>query len=84
MIERSDISEDAKIRLVLLYTLRYERMQNNSIKTLVDLLDRAGISEKKSAVWLHWQHYFSFSHTRKSFIVDPCYPDVCRLSAATR
>ncbi|KAJ8660388.1 hypothetical protein O0I10_003845 [Lichtheimia ornata] len=50
MIERSDISEDAKIRLVLLYTLRYERMQNNSIKTLVDLLDRAGISEKKSAL----------------------------------
>ncbi|KAI7886716.1 Sec1-like protein [Lichtheimia hyalospora FSU 10163] len=50
MIERSDIAEDAKIRLVLLYTLRYERMQNNSIKTLVDLLDRAGISEKKSAL----------------------------------
>ncbi|CDS02676.1 hypothetical protein LRAMOSA00081 [Lichtheimia ramosa] len=50
MIERSNISEDAKIRLVLLYTLRYERMQNNNIKSLVDLLDRAGVSERKSAL----------------------------------
>ncbi|KAI9315908.1 Sec1-like protein [Dichotomocladium elegans] len=46
----SDISEDAKVRLVLLYALRYERMQNNGIKTLVDLLDQAGVSERKSSL----------------------------------
>lgn len=50
MIENPQISEDAKVRLVLLYALRYERMPNNAIKSLISLLDRVGVPEKKSAV----------------------------------
>lgn len=83
MIERSDISEDAKIRLVLLYTLRYERMQNNNIKSLVDLLDRAGVSERKSAVCLTTLVFILFL-IHMSCIVDSCYSDVCWLSTTTR
>lgn len=50
MIEDHAISDPSKIRLVLLYALRYERMPNNAIKSLVDLLDSVGVSEKYSAV----------------------------------
>lgn len=50
MIEDHTISDPSKIRLVLLYALRYERMPNNAIKSLVDLLDNVGVSEKYSAV----------------------------------
>lgn len=50
LIENPQIDEDSKVRLVLLYALRYERMANNAIKSLIDLLDRVGISEKKSAL----------------------------------
>ncbi|KAI8335084.1 Sec1-like protein [Chlamydoabsidia padenii] len=50
MIEDHGISDTAKIRLVLLYALRYERMPNNSIKSLVDLLDNVGVSEKYSSL----------------------------------
>lgn len=54
LIESPHISEDAKVRLVLLYALRYERLANNSVKSLIDLLDRVGISERKSAVSELW------------------------------
>lgn len=50
MLESDHISEDAKVRLVMLYALRYERMPNNGVRSLIDLLDRVGVSEKKSAV----------------------------------
>ncbi|KAJ3300080.1 vacuolar protein sorting-associated protein 45 [Borealophlyctis nickersoniae] len=50
MIERTDITADAKIRLVLLYALRYEKSQTNLTQQLVDLLARNGVSEKKVAL----------------------------------
>ncbi|KAI8369636.1 Sec1-like protein [Radiomyces spectabilis] len=50
LIENEQISDDAKVRLVLLYALRYEKAPNNSIKSLVDLLDQVGVSEQKSAL----------------------------------
>ncbi|KAF7722168.1 vacuolar protein sorting-associated protein 45 [Apophysomyces ossiformis] len=50
LIENPNIPEDSKVRLVLLYALRYERMPNNAIKSLIDLLDHAGVSEQKSAL----------------------------------
>ena len=50
MLEDHNISEDAKVRLVLLYALRYERTPNNAIKSLIDMLDHVGVSEQKSAV----------------------------------
>jgi vacuolar protein sorting-associated protein 45 len=52
LIASDNVTEDAKIVLVLLYALRYEKAPNNSIKSLVDLLDRHGVSEHKSSVSL--------------------------------
>lgn len=49
-MENQNIPNEAKIRVILLYVLRYERMQNNAIKSLVDLMDSVGISEKYSTV----------------------------------
>ncbi|KAJ3296611.1 vacuolar protein sorting-associated protein 45 [Borealophlyctis nickersoniae] len=51
MIERTDITADARIRLVLFYALRYEKSQTNVTQQLVDLLARNGVSEKKVAFW---------------------------------
>ncbi|KAI8328164.1 Sec1-like protein [Choanephora cucurbitarum] len=50
LIASPDIDQEAKIRLVLLYALRYERLANNSIKSLISLLDQHGVSERKSAL----------------------------------
>jgi vacuolar protein sorting-associated protein 45 len=50
LVESPHIDEDAKMRLVLLYALRYERMANNAVKSLIDLLDRVGVSERKSSL----------------------------------
>jgi len=50
LIASDNVTEDAKIVLVLLYALRYEKAPNNSIKSLVDLLDRHGVSEHKSSL----------------------------------
>ncbi|KAI7857934.1 Sec1-like protein [Circinella umbellata] len=50
MLEDHNISDDAKVRLVLLYALRYERTPNNAIKSLLNMLDHVGVSEKKSSL----------------------------------
>jgi hypothetical protein len=53
LIADDNVTEEAKVVLVLLYALRYEKAPNNSIKTLVDLLDRYGVSEHASSVRTH-------------------------------
>ncbi|KAI9283615.1 Sec1-like protein [Umbelopsis sp. AD052] len=50
LIADDNVTEEAKVVLVLLYALRYEKAPNNSIKTLVDLLDRYGVSEHASSL----------------------------------
>lgn len=50
LIERANVSDDAKIRLVLLYALRYEKSPSNATAQLVELMNRNGVSEKKVAV----------------------------------
>ncbi|KAI8886728.1 Sec1-like protein [Backusella circina FSU 941] len=50
LIQTPQITEEAKIRLVLLYALRYERMSSNAIKTLIESLDNVGVSERKSSL----------------------------------
>jgi hypothetical protein len=47
LIASPKISGDSKIRLVLLYSLRYEKSPNNAITSLIDLLHRNGVSEHK-------------------------------------
>jgi hypothetical protein len=43
-------SQDAKLRVVLLYALRYEKTPNNSSATFMHLLQGAGLSESRSAL----------------------------------
>ncbi|ORX43460.1 Sec1-like protein [Hesseltinella vesiculosa] len=50
MIDDNNISDLAKIRLVLLYALHYERSPNNAIKSLVEQLDAVGVNEKYSSL----------------------------------
>ncbi|CAG8663819.1 393_t:CDS:10, partial [Acaulospora morrowiae] len=47
IIASSNVSDDSKIRLVLLYSLRYEKSPNNSITSLIDELHRHGVSIHK-------------------------------------
>ncbi|CAM0134859.1 unnamed protein product [Umbelopsis sp. WA50703] len=50
LVGSENVTEDAKIVLVLLYALRYEKAPNNAIKSLIDQLDRYGVSEYKSSL----------------------------------
>ncbi|KAF9972091.1 vacuolar protein sorting-associated protein 45 [Actinomortierella ambigua] len=45
LINNPKINNASKIRLVLLYALRYERLQGNALASLIDLLYRNGLSE---------------------------------------
>ncbi|KAJ1569096.1 vacuolar protein sorting-associated protein 45 [Cladochytrium tenue] len=47
LIAESKISDEEKVRLVTLYALRYEKSSANQTVVLVDLLRKAGVSEKK-------------------------------------
>ncbi|KAJ3031578.1 vacuolar protein sorting-associated protein 45 [Rhizophlyctis rosea] len=50
LIERPNVPDDVKVRLVLLYALRYEKSQSNATAQLVELLARSKVSEKKTSV----------------------------------
>ncbi|KAI9088196.1 Sec1-like protein [Phlyctochytrium arcticum] len=50
IIERTDVTEDAKVRLVLLYALRYEKSPNNASAQLAEMLARSGVGERKVAL----------------------------------
>ncbi|KAJ3412362.1 vacuolar protein sorting-associated protein 45 [Chytridiales sp. JEL 0842] len=47
VIGASNIPEDMKIRLVILYALRYEKTSSNQTNMLLDLLKKIGVSDKK-------------------------------------
>ncbi|CAG8561550.1 7645_t:CDS:10 [Diversispora eburnea] len=47
LIASSKVSDNSKIRLVLLYSLRYEKSPSNSITSLIDELHRHGVSQQK-------------------------------------
>ncbi|ORX46678.1 Sec1-like protein [Piromyces finnis] len=48
LIKRSNITNESKIKLVLLYTIRYGRQNINEVKELVQLLLQNGISEEQT------------------------------------
>ncbi len=50
LLESPSVPEDSKIRLVLLYALRYERLPSNSITTLIDLLAKSNVAERNIAL----------------------------------
>ncbi|KAF9161151.1 vacuolar protein sorting-associated protein 45 [Actinomortierella ambigua] len=49
LISSPKVNDASKIRLVLLYALRYERFQGNALSSLIDLLYRNGLSERDIA-----------------------------------
>ena len=50
LIKRSSITDESKIKLVLLYTIRYGMQNRNEVNSLVDLLIQNGIPEEKTKV----------------------------------
>lgn len=47
LLANPDVSEISKIKVVLLYALRYEKSSNNSTKQLVDQLASIGVNEQR-------------------------------------
>ncbi|KAI8817099.1 Sec1-like protein [Fimicolochytrium jonesii] len=62
LVERTDIPDDARVRLVLLYALRYEKSQANATPQLLDILARSGVSDKKIALVGHMIQYAGSDH----------------------
>lgn len=50
LIKRSSITDESKIKLVLLYTIRYGMQNRNEVNSLVDLLIQNGIPEEKTKI----------------------------------
>ncbi|KAJ3055214.1 vacuolar protein sorting-associated protein 45 [Rhizophlyctis rosea] len=50
LIERPNVTDDTKVRLVLLYALRYEKSPNNATAQLIELLARNKVNEKRIAL----------------------------------
>lgn len=50
MIESPKIKEDAKIRLAILYALRYQKLPSNQIQKVVQDLLKAGVPESRAAL----------------------------------
>ncbi|RUS23094.1 Sec1-like protein [Endogone sp. FLAS-F59071] len=50
LIENPKVTESCKLRLVLLYALRYEKSPQNNIVALIELLQKHGVSERRTAV----------------------------------
>ncbi|KAJ3109675.1 vacuolar protein sorting-associated protein 45 [Phlyctochytrium planicorne] len=47
VLQQTQIPEDQKIRLAILYALRYEKSTSNQLSQILELLRRSGVSEKK-------------------------------------
>jgi hypothetical protein len=52
LLENPKVSEDSKVRLAMLYALRYEKMPGNATPQIIDKLFKTGVNEKKVAVGL--------------------------------
>lgn len=50
MIESPQISHDAKIRVAILYALRYQKLPSNQIQKMVQELLKAGVPESRAAL----------------------------------
>ncbi|KAJ3015577.1 vacuolar protein sorting-associated protein 45 [Thoreauomyces humboldtii] len=57
LLERNNIPDDARVRLVLLYALRYEKAQSNATPQLIDLLARSRVADHKIAMVGHVLQY---------------------------
>ncbi|CAO3662748.1 unnamed protein product [Rhizopus stolonifer] len=57
LLGNPQIDENAKLRLGLLYALRYESTGANRVTAMADTLDNAGVDEKKSALIPSLLHY---------------------------
>jgi len=65
LIKRSNITDESKIKLVLLYTIRYGRQNRNEVSSLVQLMIQNGVPEEKTKVEkkLIYIYIFFFTNT---------------------
>ena len=64
LLEVPSVSEDYKVRLVMLYALRYEKMTGHQLPALMDLLKRQAVPEEKLK-WIPAVLKFSSSDVRQ-------------------
>ena len=50
MINADKVSKDAKLRLAILYALRYQKYSGNQIQSIVQQLLQKGVPESRAAV----------------------------------
>ena len=51
ILENSKVSQNSKLKVVLLYSLRYEKLPGNLTNTFVETLKKDGISDEKAQVF---------------------------------
>lgn len=69
LIKRSNITEDSKIKLVLLYTLRYGSQNNNEVRSLIELLKQNGVSEEKTEIVDQLKRYVELDKRDRKSVV---------------
>lgn len=50
MIDSPDIPNDSKLRIAILYALRYQKLPSNAINQIVQQLIKVGIENHRAAV----------------------------------
>lgn len=53
LLEQDRVRSDAKLRLAILYALRYQKYAGNQIASVVERLLKAGVPESRAAVSSH-------------------------------
>ena len=80
LLERSDLVFENKMRILLLYSLRYEKMQGNLISFYIDLLRKQGNSEESCNV-----NFYSFISIPLLLRLDGIFSiTLCRSRSKTR
>ncbi len=79
LLENPKVSEDSKVRLAMLYALRYEKMPGNATPQIIDKLFKTGVNEKKVAVGLVYACLLLSAKLTSNHSPDDCDPyQICR------
>ncbi len=78
LLEATDVEQEAKLRLAILYALRYQRSSYNQIPKVVEKLLSIGVPESRVAVSMRGTFRCSGSfiagHDAHSHLCTPCFP----------
>lgn len=65
MLSDANVKPEAKLRLAILYALRYQKYSGNQITNVVDQLLKSGVEESRAAVSTEWDFLFLPSSYRR-------------------